>query len=66
MADAPRVFALECDSEEGEIIGYGLVLPDGSASAVSWPSSATIYSTASAEESADLRGANLLWLGDQP
>ncbi len=67
MADAPRVFALERDSDEpGEIIGYGLVLPDGSAFAVSWPSGGTFYSTATAQESADLRGANLLWLGDQP
>jgi hypothetical protein len=67
MAETPRVFALERDGEEpGEIIGYGLVLPDGSAFAVSWPCGRTFYSTASAEESADLRGANLLWLGEQP
>lgn len=67
MTDVPRVFALERDSEEpGEIIGYGLVLPDGSVFAVSWPTGGTIYSTATAEDSADLRGANLLWLGGQP
>ena len=66
MADEPRVFALERDSEEpGEIIGYGLVLPDGSAFAVSWPRGGSFYSTASAEGSADLRGANLLWLGEK-
>ena len=42
------------------------VLPDGSAHSVSWPTrGGNIYSADSAEETADLRKADLQWIGDQ-
>jgi hypothetical protein len=66
--DIPRVFALVRDAEEpGQIVGYGMALPDGSAYSVSWPtgSGASFYSSSSAEESARLRGADVLWMSDQ-
>jgi hypothetical protein len=65
--DLPRLFALTrlCDQTD-QVVGYGMVLPDGSAHSISWPSrtGATYYSADSAEQTADLRGAKLLWLGD--
>ena len=64
---SPRIFALTREHEEpGQIIGYGLVLPDGSAISVTWPNGRTFYSTSSAEQVADLRGADLLWIGEPP
>ncbi len=65
LMHVPRVFALTRDEDETDhIVGYGLVLPDGSAVSVSWPRDigVSFYSTSSAEEAADLRGADLLWL----
>ncbi len=60
----PKVFALTRDMDGREyIVGYGLVLPDGSAISVSWPSQGmSFYSTSSAEQVASLRGTDLLWL----
>jgi len=69
MTDIPRVFALTRDLDEpGQIVGYGLVLPDGSAVSVSWPmtTGASFWTTTSAEETADLRGADLVWMDDRP
>ena len=66
--DVPKVFALIRDAEEsGQIVGYGMVLPDGSAYSVSWPTGlgSSFYSASSAEETAALRGANVLWMSDQ-
>lgn len=66
---APRLFALtrETEGPSDAIVGYGLVLPDGSAIAVSWPKApgASIYSTPTAEDCAALRAAELKWLSDQ-
>lgn len=65
MTDVPKVFALTKDLEKpDQIVGYGIELPDGTAFAVSWPASRghSIYSTSSAEEVADLRGADLVWM----
>jgi hypothetical protein len=65
----PRLFALTRDEgEPNQVIGYGLVLPDGSAYAVSWPNEqgATTYSSSTPEECAALRGADLLWIDDEP
>ena len=65
----PRLFALTRDDDEPcQIVGYGMVLPDGSAYAVSWPArlGAAMYSASSAEETAELRGADVLWMSDQP
>jgi hypothetical protein len=44
------------------MVEYRLVLPDGSTYSVAWPTSngATFYTTETAEERADLRGADLL------
>ncbi len=67
--DIPKVFALTRDADEpDQIIGYGLVLPDGSAYSVSWPTGrgSAFYSASSAEETAALRGADVLWMSDQP
>ncbi|GIE94067.1 hypothetical protein [Paractinoplanes rishiriensis] len=64
----PKLFALtrKTDNEAESVVGYGMVLPDGSAHSVSWPAQAgtSVYSTNSAEETAELRQADLLWLGD--
>ncbi len=65
--DTPRVFALIGDAysdEPDQIIGYGLVLPDGSAYSISWPakSGAGFCSSSSAEKTARLRGADVLWI----
>ena len=64
----PRVFALlrGADGQE-QIVGYGMVLPDGSAYSVSWPAGhpSSTYSASSAEETAAFRGADLLWISDQ-
>jgi hypothetical protein len=65
----PKLFALTRDDDETcRIVGYGMVLPDGSAYAVSWPATlgSAIYSAASAEETATLRGADVLWMSDEP
>jgi hypothetical protein len=69
--DAPQLFALTRDGDDpNHIVGYGMVLPDGTAHSVSWSAQAgtggTQYSASSAEETAELRGAKLLWLGDPP
>jgi hypothetical protein len=67
--DTPRMFALtrETGGPFDAVVGYGLVLPDGSAVAVSWPAGkgSSIYSTSSAEECATLRGADLQWIGEE-
>jgi hypothetical protein len=64
--DIPRIFALTQDTgEHCQIVGYGMVLPDGSAYSVSWPAG-SFYSSSSAEETAALRGADVLWIDDQP
>ncbi len=65
----PKVFALTRDADEpNQIVGYGMVLPDGSTYAASWPAGvgATLYSASSAEQTAELRGADVLWLSDPP
>ena len=62
-----RRFALLRQAEEpGSIIGYGFVLPDGSAVSVSWPPrrGSTFYSCASAEGNALLLGADLVWVDE--
>ncbi len=64
----PRLFALtRPDDDADQIIGYGLALPDGSAFSISWPTrlGSSIFSTSSAEENADVRGADLMWIGHQ-
>jgi hypothetical protein len=63
-----RRFALLRQVEDpGSIIGYGFVLPDGSAVSVSWPPCRgnSLYSSASAESSAALLGADLLWVDER-
>jgi hypothetical protein len=63
-----RRFALLRQAEDpGTIIGYGFVLPDGSAVSVSWPPrrGSTFYSSASAESSAALLGADLVWVDER-
>lgn len=65
----PRLFALTRDGDDpAQIVGYGMVLPDGSAYAVSWPATqgTSFYSTDSAERCAQLRGADLLWIAEPP
>ncbi len=71
--DTPRIFALIGDGdgngdEPEQIVGYGLVLPDGSAFSISWPaeSGAGFYSTSSAEKAARLMGADVLWINGPP
>lgn len=67
--DVPRLFALTRGHEDTSlIVGYGMVLPDGTTHSVSWPTPAatSYYSAASAEQTARLRNATLLWLDDQP
>lgn len=62
-----RTFALLRQLEDpGSIIGYGFVLPDGSAVSVSWPPrcGSTFYSSASAEGNAALLGADLVWVDE--
>ena len=63
-----RRFALLRQLEDpGSIIGYGFVLPDGSAVSVSWPPCRgnSLYSSASAESSAVLLGADLVWVDER-
>ncbi len=63
--EVPKVFALTRDvGDSCFVVGYGLVLPDGSAYSVSWPSGpgSSFYSASSAEQTATLRGADLMWL----
>ncbi len=60
-----RIFALTRQGADGDqAVGYGLVLPNGSAISVSWPPQlgSAIYSTSSAEEAAFLRGTDLRWM----
>ncbi len=67
--DIPQVFALVQDVDESsQIVGYGMVLPDGSTYSVSWPPGrgTSYYSASSAEQTATLRGADVLWMNDQP
>ena len=67
--DIPRLFALVRDAvEPPQIVGYGMEFPDGSAYSISWPTGrgASFYSSSSAEETATLREANVLWISDQP
>jgi hypothetical protein len=66
---APQLFALTRDGDDpNQIIGYGMVLPDGTAHSVSWSAEAgaggTQYSASSAEQTAELRRAKLHWIGD--
>ena len=53
-------------NDPGSVVGYGLVLPDGSAISVSWPADrgSTYYRTTSAQAAANLRGADLILLDD--
>jgi hypothetical protein len=65
----PRVFALVREADEScQIVGYGMVLPDGATYAASWPPGrgTSFYSASSAEATASLRGATVLWISDQP
>jgi hypothetical protein len=67
--NVPKVFALVLDADEPwHIVGYGMVLPDGSVYSVSWPTGrGTSFSSASsAEETAALSGVDVLWMSDQP
>lgn len=65
--EVPRLYALTRDvGGSVAVVGYGMVLPDGSAYAVSWPGAVTGYSADSAAEIAELRGAKLLWIGEPP
>ncbi len=67
--NTPKVFALIRDADEpGEIVGYGMVLPDGSVYSVSWPTGrGTSFSSGSdAEQIAALIGADVLWMSDRP
>jgi hypothetical protein len=67
--DTPRMFALTRETEGpfDAVVGYGLVLPDGSAFSVAWPAGrgSAFYATSTAEECARLRGADLLWIGEE-
>ncbi len=67
--DTLKLFALVREEDgPNTIVGYGMVLPDGSAYSVSWPPSrgTSIWSAASAEQTADLRDADLHWLCTHP
>jgi len=67
--EIPKVFALVRDADEpGEIVGYGMAPPDGSVYSVSWPPGrgTAFYSASAAEETAALRGADVLWMSDSP
>ncbi len=69
MTDTPRTFALTRDLDEpNRIVGYGMELPDGTAVSVNWPTTraTSLYLTSSAQEVADLRGAEVLWIDEQP
>lgn len=62
-----RRFALLREVEDpGSVIGYGFVLPDGSAVSVSWPPHRgnSFCSSASAEVNAALLGADLVWVDE--
>lgn len=65
-AEPIKVFALirYADGAGGRIVGYGMVLPDGSAYSVSWPTGCgtSFHSASSAEATAALRGADVLWM----
>jgi hypothetical protein len=67
--DVPRMFALidETSGPFDAVVGYGLVLPDGSAVSVSWPAGkgSAFSATSTAEECAMLRGADLVWIGEE-
>jgi hypothetical protein len=63
-----RRFALLRQVEDpGSIIGYGFVLPDGSAVSVSWPPcrGSSFCSSASAEVNAALLGADIVWVDEK-
>jgi hypothetical protein len=61
----PRLFTLTRTIDGVQrIIGYGLVLPDGSAIAVSWPGMPALYTADSAEGIAEIRDADLTWIDD--
>jgi hypothetical protein len=58
-------FALVRELGEAEsVVGYGLVLPDGSAISISWPPTggSSCYQSASAERIAILCAADLVFL----
>lgn len=65
-ASLRRFVLLRQIEDPGSIIGFGLALPDGSAVSVSWPprGGSALYSSASAEGSAALLGADLLWVDE--
>jgi hypothetical protein len=59
----PRLFALAREGEESDqVVGYGMVLPEGSAHSVSWPAPGYYHSASSAEQTALLRNAKLHWI----
>lgn len=67
MTRLPRLFALTRDIDDSSrTVGYGMVLPDGSAHSVSWPHvlGGNVWSTSNAEEAAELRNAEIFWIGD--
>jgi hypothetical protein len=64
-ANEPRLFALSRQhGDSHEIVGYGLVLPDGSTYSVSWPPGhgAGLHSSESAEHTAFVFNADLCWI----
>jgi hypothetical protein len=64
------MFALTVGEEDpaDRVVGYGIELPDGSAYSVSWPPrrGCSFQSCTSAARCAELHGADLLWISDQP
>jgi hypothetical protein len=66
--EVPQLFALTHEADCEQVVGYGLVLPDGSTYSVAWPTQqgTAFYSTETAEQCAELRGADLLWIGSPP
>jgi len=63
---APRLFALTRETGDN-IVGYGMVLPDGSAHSVSWSGRGTSWWSAdSAEKIAECSDTELSWIGDEP
>ena len=66
LMNSPWMFALTREAgDSSQIVGYGMVLPHGSAYSVSWPASrgASFCSTATVEACAVLQGADLVWIG---
>jgi hypothetical protein len=66
-ASLRRFVLLRQIEDPDSIIGYGFVLPDGSAISVSWPPrrGSAFHSSTSAERNAALLGADLVWV-DEP